>query len=134
MVQRRSSLGLALEAAESLLIFGNFIGQELERDKAAEFHILGLIYDTHAATAEFVDDAVMRNGLADHAGRIISSGRHLRGRTAASQCVEGKPATTFPAESANAAYTKDLDLEDTLTARCAFAIEKFSERRVTCRS
>jgi hypothetical protein len=33
------------------------------------------------------------------------------------------------ARSANAAYTGGLDLEDTLTARCAFAIEKFSERR-----
>jgi hypothetical protein len=29
------------------------------------------------------------------------------------------------AGSARAAYTEDLDLEDTLTARCAFAIEKF---------
>jgi hypothetical protein len=29
------------------------------------------------------------------------------------------------------AYTRDLDLEDILTARYAFAIEKFPERRVT---
>ena len=29
------------------------------------------------------------------------------------------------AESTNAAYTKDLNLEDPKTARCAFAIEKF---------
>jgi hypothetical protein len=28
-------------------------------------------------------------------------------------------------ESANGAYTKDLNLEDPKTARCAFAIEKF---------
>jgi len=28
------------------------------------------------------------------------------------------------ARSRNGAYTEDLDLEDTLTARCAFAIEK----------
>jgi hypothetical protein len=38
------------------------------------------------------------------------------------------------ARSANAAYTEYLDLEDTLTARCAFAIEKFSERRTACRT
>jgi hypothetical protein len=32
------------------------------------------------------------------------------------------------------AYNEGLDLEDTLTARCAFAIEKFPERRVACRT
>jgi hypothetical protein len=66
MIQGRSSFGFALEAAESLLIFGHFIGQELEGDKATEFDILGLIDDTHAAATQFLDDAVVRDGLADH--------------------------------------------------------------------
>jgi hypothetical protein len=29
--------------------------------------ILGLVYDTHPPTAELLEDAVVRNGLADHA-------------------------------------------------------------------
>ena len=29
--------------------------------------VLGLVDDTHPATAEFLNDAVVRNGLADHA-------------------------------------------------------------------
>ena len=28
--------------------------------------VLGLVDNTHAATAEFLNDAVVRNGLADH--------------------------------------------------------------------
>src|ERR1700739_1037057 len=36
------------------------------------------------------------------------------------------------AESRRAAYTEYLDLEDTLTARYAFAIERFPERRQAC--
>jgi hypothetical protein len=39
--------------------------------------------------------------------------------------LDDLPATNFRAVSLNAAYTRDLDLEDTLTARRAFAIEKF---------
>ena len=74
MVQRRSGLSLALEAAESLRIFGDFIGQELESDEAAEFYVLGFIDDTHAAAAELLGNAVMRNGLADHAGRYVLGG------------------------------------------------------------
>jgi len=52
------------------------------------------------------------------------------------QCLSGKffdllrfSGAQSWAISANGAYTEDLDLEDTLTARCAFAIEKFPERR-----
>ena len=37
MVQRGGGLRLALEAAESLRIFGDVIGQELEGHEAAEF-------------------------------------------------------------------------------------------------
>ena len=65
MIQCRGSLGFALEAAESLLIFGHFIGQELEGHKATEFDILGLIDDTHPAATQLLDDAIVRNGLAD---------------------------------------------------------------------
>ncbi len=58
-------LWLRAEAAEGLRVFGYIVRQELQRRKAAEFHILGLINHTHSAPAEFLDDAVVRDGLAD---------------------------------------------------------------------
>ena len=66
MVQGGGSLGFALEAAESLRVLGDFIGQELQGDKAAELHVLGFVDHTHPAATQLLDDAVVRDGLADH--------------------------------------------------------------------
>jgi hypothetical protein len=41
------------------ILSGYFVGRELEGHKATEFEILGLVNDTHPATAEFLDDAVV---------------------------------------------------------------------------
>ena len=41
--------------------------EELQRHHAAELGILGLIDDTHAAAAQLLQDAIVRNGLANHA-------------------------------------------------------------------
>ena len=59
MIQCRGGLGFALEAAESVRVFGHFIRQELEGNKPAELHILSLIDHAHPATAELLDDAVV---------------------------------------------------------------------------
>jgi hypothetical protein len=48
-----------------LRIFGDVVGQELQGHKAAELHVLGFVDDTHATTAEFFDDAVVRDDPAD---------------------------------------------------------------------
>ena len=45
---------------------GNIFGQEFERDEATKLGVLGLVDDAHAPAAELLDDAVMRDGLADH--------------------------------------------------------------------
>ena len=92
MVQGGGGLGFALEAAECLRVFGHVVGQELEGDKAAELHVLGLVDHTHPAAAELLDDAVVRDGLADervggwHLAHILGCGprasqrsEHLRG-------------------------------------------------------
>ena len=71
MVQGGCGLGFALKTGEGLRILGNFFGQELQRDKAAQLYVLGLVDDTHAAAAEFLDDAVVRDGLADHCAEIL---------------------------------------------------------------
>jgi hypothetical protein len=49
-----------------LRVFKKFVGQELEGNKPAEFHILSLVDDTHAAATEVLDDAVVRDGPADY--------------------------------------------------------------------
>ncbi len=72
MVQCRRSFRFALKAGEGLRVFCNVIGEELKRHEAIEFHILSLIDNTHAATAELLDDAVVRDVLADHLGRSVT--------------------------------------------------------------
>jgi hypothetical protein len=49
-----------------LRIFSNIIRQELEGDEAMQPGILGLVDHAHAAAAEFLDNAIVRDGLADH--------------------------------------------------------------------
>ena len=71
MIQCRGGLGFALKSAEGLRVFGYVVGQELEGHKATEFDILGLVDHTHPTAAEFFDNAVMRDGLADHWRQIL---------------------------------------------------------------
>ncbi len=66
MVQGGSSLRFALETAQCQRIARNFIGKKFENDEAVQPSIFGLIDHPHAAAAKFLDDAVVRDGLADH--------------------------------------------------------------------
>jgi hypothetical protein len=66
MVQCGRSLRFALEAGESLCILGNVVREKLQCDKTVQLNVLGLVNHTHPASAEFLEDAVMRNGLAEH--------------------------------------------------------------------
>jgi hypothetical protein len=74
MVQGRSRLGFALESAERVRVFGYLVGQELQGYKAAKLHVLSLVDNAHAATAQFLDNAVVRYGLANHLSRILRVG------------------------------------------------------------
>jgi hypothetical protein len=64
MVQRRSGLSFAMEPIERLMVSSDIFWQEREGDEAQP-GILGLTDNTHPATTEFLDDAVMRDSLAD---------------------------------------------------------------------
>ena len=46
-------------------------GEELERDAAFELRVLGLMDDAHAAFAELLDDAVVRDGSTDDHGLVL---------------------------------------------------------------
>ncbi len=66
MVQGGSRLGLTAKTLQRLPVLGDVLREEFQGDEAIEAGVFGLIDDTHAATAKFLDDAVVRDGLADH--------------------------------------------------------------------
>ena len=66
VIQRGRSLRFTLKAGERLWVSGNFIGKELESDEAMQSRVLSLIDHTHPAAPELLDDAVVRDCLADH--------------------------------------------------------------------
>src|SRR5437868_6239837 len=69
MIERGSRFGFALETAKRLLVFGDFIRQEFQRYESAKIYVLGLVHHSHAAAPELLDDAVVRDCLADKLGR-----------------------------------------------------------------
>ena len=66
VVERRCRLGFAPEAFQGLLVAGHVFGKELQSDETMEGRVLSFIDHAHAAAAQFLDDAVMRDGLTDH--------------------------------------------------------------------
>jgi len=66
VIQRRGRLGLLDESPFPLGI-GDFLRrQHLDGDESIEMRVTGLVDDTHAAFAELLEDAVVRDLLADH--------------------------------------------------------------------
>src|SRR5437667_345235 len=51
---------------QGLAILGHAFRQELKGDKAVQPRVFGLVDNTHAAATELLDDAVVRDGLANH--------------------------------------------------------------------
>jgi hypothetical protein len=76
VIERRRRLRLALKPAERLGIARHIVGKKLQSDKAPQPRVLGLINDAHAAAAQLLDNAVVRNGSPDHSGQIL--GRRIR--------------------------------------------------------
>src|SRR5580700_12249612 len=68
MIQRRSGLRFAFKTRQRLRIFGYFVGQKFQRDEAVQLGVLGFVDDAHAAAAQFLDDAVVRDDLPNHGG------------------------------------------------------------------
>ena len=66
MVQSRRRPRFSAEAFQGLRVFSHRVRQELQSDHAAEFEVFGLVDHTHPAAAEFLDDAVVRDGLPEH--------------------------------------------------------------------
>jgi hypothetical protein len=73
MVQRRGRACLALEPFQRSAIAPHFLREEFERNFAAELFVLGLVNNAHAPAAKFLNDKVMRYGLADHGQAVAQS-------------------------------------------------------------
>ena len=69
MVQGGRGLGFPLEAAESLRVVGDFVGQKLQGDMATELQVFRLIHHTHAPTSDPAEDAVVGDRLTHGLGR-----------------------------------------------------------------
>ena len=66
MIESGGGLGLTSKSRQRLCISGHFVRQKLERDETVQSRVLGFIDHAHAAAAQFFQNAVMRDGLADH--------------------------------------------------------------------
>ena len=97
MIQRRSRARLAAESLQRSRIARHIVRQKLERDKAPQPRVLGLVDDTHAAAAELFDNAVVRDRGVNHvdgAGKMMPDDR---ARCGSSQLVCGRSAGLRPA-------------------------------------
>ncbi len=66
MVEGRGGAGFALEALGCQAILGKLFGEELEGDEAAKSNVFRFIHHSHAAATQLFDNAVMRDGSANH--------------------------------------------------------------------
>jgi hypothetical protein len=73
-----------LKSLQSLAVLCQLLRQEPQGHWATELCVLGLVHDTHAAATEFFQDAIVRDGLADH-GKEALLGGHLRPRQQVNQ-------------------------------------------------
>ena len=70
VIQRGRSTGFTVESDQCLWVGGELIRKELQRDKATERSVLRFIDNTHTTAAKFINDVVLRNGVADKRGRV----------------------------------------------------------------
>jgi hypothetical protein len=66
VVQGGSGARFPAEAFDRFRVMCYVLGQKLQRDKATKLRVLRLIDHAHAPAPELLDDAVVRDGLADH--------------------------------------------------------------------
>ena len=66
MVESGGGTSFTPETFQCQRVSGHVIRQELERNETTQLGVLGLVHDAHSTTAELFDDAVARDGLADH--------------------------------------------------------------------
>jgi len=74
MIQGGSCARFTTKALECLMIFRDIFRKELECNKAPQFDILSFVDDTHPASADSLDDAIVRDDLPKHWAEILGRG------------------------------------------------------------
>src|SRR5207249_10544737 len=72
-VQGGCGARLAMETRQSLAVSGDFLGKELQRDKAPELAVLSLIDDAHPTAAQPFSDAIVGYDLCNHERRKLDN-------------------------------------------------------------
>ena len=88
MVQGRGGPGFTLKTLQRRSVLFQFAGQKLQRDVPAQIDVLGFVHHSHAATAQLVQDAVVRDGFAGDQRSTPKCFTDGRLRPPASQCEE----------------------------------------------
>ena len=72
-MQRQTGYGRpALKTGQGLRILDHLVGKKLKRDKPVQCQVFGFVHHTHPAAAELFEDAIVRDGLADHDANLTS--------------------------------------------------------------
>src|ERR1700740_1224229 len=87
MIERGCRLGLAFEAFQGLRVVRQFWWKELQRDETVEACVLRLVDHAHPSAADLLNNAVMRDGLANH-GTEAAFAMESRTQSQASQRSE----------------------------------------------
>jgi len=66
MVESGGRTSFSPETFQCLRVLGHVIGKELKRNETTQLGVLGFVNYAHTAAAELFDDAIARDGLADH--------------------------------------------------------------------
>jgi hypothetical protein len=66
MIDGGSGFGLTLEALDCRSVAGNLFGKELQCNFALQLQVFRTVHHAHAATAQLLNDAIVRNDLVQH--------------------------------------------------------------------
>src|ERR1035437_7427742 len=82
VIQCGSSLRFPLKTRQSVRIMRRLLRQKLQRDEAMQREVFGLVDNPHSAAAQLLDNAVMRDTLADHCREsyVGSAGKSMNTR------------------------------------------------------
>jgi hypothetical protein len=80
MIKSRSGSGFAPEAFERLRDTRQFLGQKFQCNMTPEAQVFGLVNNTHPASADFFQNAVVRDGLAKFMSAASSPSGRMLGR------------------------------------------------------
>jgi hypothetical protein len=74
MIQGGGSAGFAAKAFERLRVGSGGLRKKLDGNEAAELSVFGFVDLTHPAAAQHLDDAIVRDDLADHCAEMLGPG------------------------------------------------------------